>query len=57
VALFREVKCARCTNDCLNMDYLYTNSCTSFTIADRIVAMIEKIIPWVADATFARMQV
>jgi len=39
------------------MDYLYANSCDSFIVADRIVAMNEKIIPWVTDATLARMQV
>jgi len=52
-----EVKRARCTNDWLNMDYLYANSCNSFIVADRIVAMNEKIIPWVTDSTLARMQV
>jgi len=39
------------------MDYLYANSCNFFTVADRIVAMNEKIIPCVTDATLAGMQV
>jgi len=52
-----EVKHARCTHDCLNMDCLYANSCISFIVADRIVAMNEKIVPCITDATRASVQV
>jgi hypothetical protein len=33
------------------MDYLYANSSNSFSVADGIVAMNEKTIPWVTVAT------
>jgi hypothetical protein len=50
-----EVRRARYANDCLNTDYLCANSCNSFSVADRIVAMNKKIMPWVLDATLACM--